>query len=78
MPYFIFKFKKEDDEIISLENIESQDNFKEAKTKVRILRAALPEGSDIVIKMVFADEWEQAESRLRQKRTPPILREWEK
>ncbi len=78
MPYFIFKFRKENDAIASLENIEARDNFKEAKTKVRALRAALPAGSDAVIKMVFADEWAQAESRLREKRSPPILREWEK
>ena len=52
-------------------------SFKEAKTKVREIRASL-EDEAVIAKIIFADNREEAEAKLKAKRTPPILKEWEK
>ena len=74
MPYFIYKIDKRANNI---ERLDSFTSFKEAKTKVREIRASL-EDDTITAKIIFADNPEEAESRLKEKRTPPILKEWEK
>lgn len=78
MPYFIFKYLKEDDEITSIEYVGSQDQFKPAKNQTREIRSQLPTDSDHLVKMVFSDTREQATALLQEKRSAPILKEWEK
>ena len=74
MPYFIYKIDKQAD---SIEQLDCFMSFKEAKTKVREIRASL-EDDAIIAKIIFADNQEQAEAKLKEKRMPPILKEWEK
>ena len=74
MPYFIYKIDKQAN---SIEQLDSFVSFKEAKTKVREIRASLDDDA-VIAKIIFADNQEEAEARLKEKRTPPILKEWEK
>ena len=74
MPYFIYKIDKQAD---SIEPLDCFVSFKEAKTKVREIRASL-KNDTIIAKIIFADNREGAEARLKEKRIPPILKEWEK
>lgn len=76
MPYFIYKIDKQGGEN-RIEKLDSFHSFKEAKLRVREIRASLT--SDTVIaKIIFADNQHEAETKLREKRAQPILREWEK
>ena len=74
MPYFIYKIDKQTN---SMKQLDCFTSFKEAKTEVRKIRASL-EGDAIIAKIIFADNQEEAEAKLKEKRTPPILKEWEK
>ena len=78
MPYFIFKYIKQNDKVESLEYITEFDNFKKAKTEIRKMRADSPKDDDYIVKMIFADDQTSASTKLLEKREAPILREWEK
>ena len=76
MPYFIYKIDKQGTEN-KIEKLDCFASFKEAKTKVREIRAGLT-GKAVIAKIIFADDQLEAEAKLSEKRTPPILKEWEK
>ena len=76
MPYFIYKIDKQGIEN-KIEKLDCFDSFKEAKTKVREIRTGLT-GNTAIAKIIFADDQQEAEAKLSEKRTPPILKEWEK
>ena len=76
MPYFIYKIDKQETES-HIEKLHCFESFKEAKTKVREIRANLNDDA-IIAKIIFAENQQEAEAKLREKRTPPILKEWEK
>ena len=65
MPYFIYKIDKREGK----DNIEKLDcftSFKEAKIKVRKIRANLDSGA-IIAKIIFADNQQEAEAKLNEK-----------
>ena len=76
MPYFIYKIDKRE-EGNNIEKLDCFSSFREAKTKVLKIRAGL-ESDAIIAKIIFADNQQEAEAKLNEKRTPPILKEWEK
>ena len=77
MPYFIYRISgRESDK--TLQRLASYDTFPDAKDHARKIRAMPDTPPDVLIKIIFADDAEEAEGLLRQKREPPILREWEK
>ncbi len=79
MPYFIYKITSGSTGVIKdLEFIDKYDEFKQAKKFIREQRTAIGQDSRTTIKMVFAKDELEAEQRLREPRSAPILREWEK
>ena len=76
MPYFIYKIDKREANK-SIEKLDCFLSFREAKTKVLKIRSGL-ESDAIIAKIIFADNQQEAEAKLNEKRTPPILKEWEK
>lgn len=76
MPYFIYKIDKREGKN-NIQKLDCFPSFKEAKLEVRKIRADL-ENDAIVAKIIFADNQQEAEAKLNEKRTPPILKEWEK
>lgn len=76
MPYFIYKIDKQEEQN-KIEKLDCFASFKEAKTEVRKIRANLSDDTTIA-KIIFADNEQEAEAKLNEKRTPPILKEWEK
>ena len=80
VPYFLYKIHQRGG-LSALEYIACYDAFKEARLQERRLRAQLAdegEGSDCVVKMVFAADEVEAADLLSEKREAPVLREWEK
>lgn len=79
MPYYIYKITAGPTALVkTLEKLDQCDSFKEAKARARSMRAALSEGDNDQIKVMFADNELEAEEQLMEKREAPILREWEK
>ena len=79
MPYFIYRITTGPTERLKrLEKLEQHGSFKDAKKRARDMRAAMDEGDDTQIKVMFADSELDAEEKLMEKREAPILREWEK
>lgn len=79
MPYYIYKITAGPTALVkTLEKLDQCDSFKEAKARARSMRAALNEGDNDQIKVMFADNELEAEEQLMEKREAPILREWEK
>lgn len=79
MPYYIYKITAGPTALVkTLEKLDQCDSFKEAKARARNMRAALSEGDNDQIKVMFADNELEAEEQLMEKREAPILREWEK
>jgi len=79
MPYYIYKIHPDPTGLLkTLEKLQQFDNFKEARTCARNLRAKLSEKDNCQIKVMFAANQLQAEEELLEKREAPILREWEK
>jgi len=76
MPYFIYKIDKSSGET-QLQPLDCFNNFKEAKIAARKIRAHL-DNDAITAKIIFADTQSDAEAKLSEKRSPPILKEWEK
>lgn len=79
MPYFIYKVTQSSAPMDR--RIEFQhrfDVYKEAKLKARSLRAGQQAEDKNDIKIIFADNEDEAEKRLTEVREAPILKEWEK
>ncbi|MBC6414555.1 MAG: hypothetical protein GDA45_06720 [Chromatiales bacterium] len=76
MPYFIYKISKQPEES-KIEKLDCYTSFKEAKNQVRKIRANLTSDTDTA-RIIFADNQQEAEAKLSEKRTPPVLKEWEK
>ena len=71
MPYYVFKY--EDSELARLkpfELLEEFTAFKDASKFAKATRAALIEDESYIIKVIFADNSQQAEELLREKREP--------
>ncbi|HED14239.1 MAG TPA: hypothetical protein ENI62_11420 [Gammaproteobacteria bacterium] len=79
MPYFIYRILPGPTKVITtLEKLQQFDNFQEAKTSARNLRAEQSVEDSSQIKVMFAANQLRAEEELLEKREAPILREWEK
>ncbi|MGD8583491.1 MAG: hypothetical protein PVF06_12685 [Gammaproteobacteria bacterium] len=80
MPYFIYKMTVQEGMSLvkNLELISEFESFKEAKQFAREKRAELPEDSNEIIKVMFADNQLIAEEQLLEHREKPILMEHEK
>ena len=80
MPYFIFKMTSQEGMSLvkNLELISEFDSFKEAKAFAREKRTELAEGSNEIIKIMFAENQLAAEEQLLEHREKPILMEHEK
>ena len=79
MPYLIYKINGEE-----YTYLEEFDNYREARDRVRALRAeGAGEASDSgsgggTVRLIFAEDRDEAVSLLSEKRSAPILKEWEK
>ena len=80
MPYFIYKMTSQEGMSLvkNLELISEFDSFKEAKAFAREKRTALAEGSNEIIKVMFAENQLAAEEQLLEHREKPIVMEHEK
>ena len=80
MPYFIYKMTSQEGMSLvkNLELISEFDSFKEAKAFAREKRTELAEGSNEMIKVMFAENQLVAEEQLLEHREKPILMEHEK
>jgi hypothetical protein len=80
MPYFIYKMTAQEGMTLvkNLELLNEFESFKEAKKFARDRRAELPEDSNEIIKVMFADNQLLAEEQLLEHREKPILMEHEK
>jgi exonuclease VII small subunit len=78
MPYFVYKITRADSNEQNLDLQKSFDAYKEARSLARSMRAELDADDSVIIKIIFADNEEEAEERLTETRDAPILREWEK
>ena len=80
MPYFIYKMTAQEGMSLvkNLELLNEFESFKEAKRFARDRRAELPEDSNEIIKVMFADNQLIAEEQLLEHREKPILMEHEK
>jgi len=80
MPYFIYKMTSQEGMSLvkNLELISEFDSFKEAKAFAREKRTELAEGSNEMIKVMFAENQLAAEEQLLEHREKPILMEHEK
>lgn len=80
MPYFIYKMTAQEGMTLvkNLELLNEFESFKEAKKFARDRRAELPEDSNDIIKVMFADNQLLAEEQLLEHREKPILMEHEK
>ena len=78
MPYFVFKITQPTPIVKNLNFQKEFENFKEAKTFARDLRAELPLNGGITVKMIHAANQLQAEEILQEKREETVTREWEK
>ncbi len=79
MPYFIYKVTQASapgDRGVELQH--RFNVFKEAKLKARSLRGEQDSEDKNVIKIIFADNEDEAGKRLTEVRETPILKEWEK
>lgn len=79
MPYFIYRINSGPGSLAkNLEKLEEYPTFKEAKLRARSMRSARSETDNYDIKVMFANNEQEAEENLKEKRQAPILREWEK
>lgn len=78
MPYFVYVITKgSSGETRRLELIESFDHYRDARALARDRRGKpLERGEEI--KIIFAADQNEAETRLREVREAPVLKEWEK
>ena len=78
MPYYIFKITQPTPIVKNLEFQKEFEEFKEAKSFSRDLRAQLPLNGGISVKMIHAANQLQAEELLMEKRPETVTMEWEK
>ena len=80
MPYFIYKMTAQEGMSLvkNLELINEFETFKQAKQFARDKRAELPQDSNEIIKVMFAENQLLAEEQLLEHRDKPILMEHEK
>jgi hypothetical protein len=81
MPYFVYRVSPGPTDIIkNLEHLGEYEKYRDAKNFARDTRVAegLTYESDIVIKIIMAENALDAEEKLMEKREKPILQEWEK
>ena len=78
MPYYIFKITQPTPIVKNLDFQKDFEEFKEAKSFSRDLRAELPLNGGISVKMIHAANQLQAEELLMEKRPDSVTMEWEK
>ena len=79
MPYYIYIVTSIDTTTKkSVEPVSEFENFKQAKTEVRRLRAEQPLQDNQSYKVMFAESNAEAEQRLIEYREEPVAKEWEK
>ena len=79
MPYFVYKITSGSTGALKdLEFIDRFEEYRSARNFAREQRAVVGQDSRTAIKMIFAKDELEAEQRLREPRSAPILREWEK
>ena len=66
MPYFVYEIAPPK----QLTVIDSFENYRDAKTHARSLRAAMKPGDDKIIKLIFAKSSEEARRLLMEVREP--------
>ena len=78
MPYHVYRITRgSSGEPRKLELIEFFDSYRDARTLARDKRGEpLERGEEI--KIIFAENQNEAEARLREVREAPVLKEWEK
>ena len=80
MPYYVFRMTSQEgmNLVKNLELITEFESFKEAKKFAREKRCELPDDSNEIIKVMFAENQLIAEEQLLEHREKPILMEHEK
>ena len=80
MPYYIFRMTSQEGMSLvkNLELITEFETFKEAKKFAREKRSELPDESNQIIKVMFAENQLIAEEQLLEHREKPVLMEHEK
>lgn len=79
MPYYVYRIANGPSKLVKqLDLVKEFENYKEAKSITKELRAAQASDDTSTIKMIFADNILEAEERLQEQREAPIVREWEK
>ena len=79
MPYYVYQISNSDKIglIKNLQLMEQFQAFRDAKFKVKEMRAESEPNSEIIYKVIFADNQLMAEEQLLEKRKKPILMEHE-
>lgn len=79
MPYYVYKILPSVGNLVkNLELLETHDNYKDAKTSVKLRRVEQEAGDQSTFKVMFADNELDAEEKLMEHREEQIVREWEK
>ena len=79
MPYFIYQIGHSAGAVVkNLSLVSSFEDYREAKSEIKNLRASANKMDTPEWKMVFAESELQAEELLQEKREAPVLMEWEK
>lgn len=77
--YFIYRISQGSANLIKkLEKVDRFDSYRDAKKRVRELRAAQESADQSIFKIIFAASELEAEEILMEKRDAPIVEEWEK
>ncbi len=76
MPYFIFHISEQKN--IKPELVDSREKFPEANKLCKALRKEMPEGDNSIIKMMFAENEQEARRLMRTKKEAAPTEEWEK
>ena len=80
MPYYVFEMTSPDgmELVKNLKLLTEFDSFKQAKKYAREKRTALDENTNVIVKIMFADNQLLAEEQLLVHRDKPIIMEHEK
>jgi phage/plasmid-associated DNA primase len=78
MAYFVYKITQPTPIVKNMKFEKEFEEFKEAKSFTRELRAELPLNGGITVKMIHAANQLQAEELLMEKREETVTMEWEK
>lgn len=78
MPYYVYRISKSSTGAIKdLHLLDQFEAYKEARTYARQLRSQATD-TLAIIKLIFANDQQEAEQRLSEVREQPVLKEWEK